>query len=114
MNQGYLLQTILSCCINLFCRSLKCVLAIRRKDLIGASMSSMFCVLWRSGEGTPELAEKCKESLNYCHVHGFNCNKTWEDRETGHTLYLQHHNGPIHGIVWCVRVSQEAHYEQEQ
>ena len=29
-----MLETILSCCLNMFCRSLKCVPAISRKDIV--------------------------------------------------------------------------------
>ena len=55
MKQGYVLETILSCCLNMFCRSLKCVPAIDRKNLGSTSMTSRFCVLWIVGEGAPEL-----------------------------------------------------------
>ena len=55
MEQRYVLETILTCCLNMFCRSLKCVPAISGKDLASASMTNMFCVLWIGGEVVPEL-----------------------------------------------------------
>ena len=72
MEQLYALETILSCCLNVFCRSLKCVLAISRKDLASASMTSMFCVLWIGGEVAPEIWQRSARS----HVHGFHCRRT--------------------------------------
>ena len=55
MEQLYVLETILSCCLNMFWRSLKCVLAIGRKDLVNKSMTSRFCILWIGGDIAPEI-----------------------------------------------------------
>ena len=63
VEQGYMLEAILSCCLNMFRRSLKCVTAISRKYLAlfqitlkrSALVTSMFCVLWRGGEVAPEI-----------------------------------------------------------
>ena len=72
MQEGYVLETILSFYLNMFCRSLKCVPAIGRKDLVSASMTSIFCVLWIAGAVVGELWQRSARS----HIHGFNCSRT--------------------------------------
>ena len=67
-----MLETFLSCCLNMFCRLLKCVSATGRKDLVRTSVTSMFCVLWIGGEVAPELWQRISRSR----VHGFNYNRT--------------------------------------
>ena len=63
MKQADVLQTILSRYLDLFCRSLKCVPAIIRKaPIIIASMTGMFCVLWKGGEDAPEFRGEVQES----------------------------------------------------
>ena len=44
----------------------------RQKDLVNASMTSMFCVLWIGGEVAPDFWQRNSRSR----VHRFNCSTT--------------------------------------
>ena len=68
MEQGYVLQAILSYCLNMFCRLLKCAPVISRKDLVSPLMISMFCVLWIGGEVVPELGREAQEVMSMASI----------------------------------------------
>ena len=96
-------------CLTVLYPLVEDVPVLSRKDLkIAYITTSMFCALWIGGETAPELGTKVQEPSAWLWCPWLPLQQKLRGLGREHTLYLYHHSGPLHGAVWCVRVSQDA------